>query len=297
MKANGQPLKLKMPDGFELSANLFETSQAHAFVLVGSAVGVGQYYYFGIAEYLSSKGYKVLTYDYRGVAQSAPEQYDRHFDAGLKQLSSDFEWIIDWVKDNNPDLPLILLGHSLGGIMPVLVPNNDKFTAIFTVGTQMAYHKDFGFSKLQNFQIYAHWHIVLPILTRLFGYFPGRRLGLGIENLPATLARDIHSRRKYANIFEFLKTVGIRSYHLQLFCPVVALTMSDDAICTPKALNRFFDELDNARVVKQIITPTEVNATKIGHLTFFSRKHASTLWVKVSNGIEEMLSIESKLVV
>lgn len=295
MKIIKQRFPIMMPDGHYLSVNQFEPANPHALILVCSAAGVGQYYYFGIARYLATKGYTVITFDCRGIGESSFSEKKHKIEAGLNQLSQDFEHLTDWVSDNFPYLPMAILGHSLGGILPMFAKNNDKFSAIFTVGTQMAYHKDWGFSNIQRLNIYFHWHIILPVLTNIFGYFPGKTLKLGIENLPASLVRDIHNRRKYSNIFTFLKTIGLQSYHLQICCPVMAMTMADDAICTPKALNRFFDELSNATITKQIIHPEEVNADKIGHLHFFKRKFSDSLWLKVGAWFDAVLLEEKNL--
>ena len=85
----------------------------------------------------------------------------------------------------------------------------------------------------------------------------------------------------------------MKSYHLQIHCPVMAMTMADDAICTPKALNRFFDELLYAKITKQIVKPAEANVEKVGHLAFFKRKFADTLWLKVGDWFDENLIKEN----
>ena len=279
---------IEMPDGYQLSANIFKPDNAHTLIVICSAAGVPQYYYYGIAMYLSQKGYAILTYDCRGIGESAPKKMTKKFEAGIKQLNEDFDCLIDFTEYIFPTLPIAILGHSLGGILVALSRNNHRFEAVFTVGTQMAYYKDWGFSGTQNFKIYFLWHIFLPYITRFFGYFPGKKIKLGIENLPASFVRDVHNRRKYPDIFNFLSTIDIKSRHLKISCPVMAMTMCDDEICTPQALNRFFDELSNAKLTKQIILLKETNGIKVGHLGFFKRKFADTLWVKVGNWFDEI---------
>lgn len=43
------------------------------------------------------------------------------------------------------------------------------------VGAQFAYWRDYAAD--QRWRLFGKWHVVMPLLTRALGYFPGKRLG------------------------------------------------------------------------------------------------------------------------
>lgn len=284
-------LTIQTRDGYPLTAYLFRPANPKAVILVSGACAVGQYFYFNIASFLETHGFAVLTYDYRGVGQSAPEPLTRRFEAGFRTIANDFDDVVGWIESAFPDKPIGLLGHSLGGICAVLSQKNDRFYALFTVGAQMACYKDWGPDRWSRTQTYLNWHVIMPALTKLVGYLPGRRWKLGLENLPATLVRDIHNRRKYTDIRAYLETLGIQPTPEQIRCPVMALTTYDDPICTKQALDRFFGELTNARVTRRLLDPAATQYQPVGHLNFFRKRFAHCLWDMVSDWFETYLPV------
>jgi hypothetical protein len=53
---------------------------------------------------------------------------------------------------------------------------------MLTVGAQYAYWRDYAVRR--RAQLLLKWHVIMPALTTLCGYFPGRRLGW-LEDRPA----------------------------------------------------------------------------------------------------------------
>jgi predicted alpha/beta hydrolase len=287
MKTSIEKTKILMTEGYNLSANLFLPESPKAVILVGSALGIGQYFYFGIANYLSEQGFAVITHDYRGIGESAPAKLFRKFDAGFVQLGKDFDQVFEFANTRFPFLPKQLLGHSLGGIIPMFAKNIKKCSAAFLVGSQTAYYKDFGNSKSQFIKTTLAWHIVIPFLTQLFGYFPAKNLNLKSENIPFKLIFDIQKRRNSIEATDFLTKIGVDSQHLKLKCPVFAVTMSDDAICTPSAMKRLLTDFKNADINYAVIDNNPIG--KVGHAGFFKRKYEENLWSKVSEWFNENL--------
>ncbi|RIV21521.1 alpha/beta fold hydrolase [Fibrisoma montanum] len=276
-------------DRYSLTAHLFQPVNPKAVLLISGACAVGQYFYFNLAAFLEEQGFAVLTYDYRGIGQSAPERLTRRFEAGISVMASDFDDVVGWIEGAFPTKPIGLLGHSLGGICAVLSQKNNRFYTMFTVGTQMAYYKDWGPDWWTRTQTFLNWHVIMPTVTKLVGYMPGRQWHLGMENLPATLVRDIHNRRKYTDIYTYLKTLGLQPTPERIRCPVMAMTTYDDPICTTQALDRFFGELSNARIVRRRLEPAATQHEPVGHLNFFRKRFASFLWDMVSDWFDTYL--------
>ncbi len=120
-------ITLQAADGYPISARLYDaTGAGKGQLIVAGATGVGQQFYRRFAEYASTQGFNVLTLDYRGVGQSAPQQ--------LKGFKMAFE---DWAQldlaaavefMHRDDAPLFLVGHSYGGHAQ-LRPASGKFNA------------------------------------------------------------------------------------------------------------------------------------------------------------------------
>ena len=116
---NLQPFKTEMVsfkalDGYDLVGICYTpTSQIQAKILLSCATGVPQVFYRRFSEYAAQQGFQVLTFDYRGVAQSAPQQLKGFQMSYLDWGKLDLAGAIDYFFDES--LLLFLVGHSYGG--------------------------------------------------------------------------------------------------------------------------------------------------------------------------------------
>jgi hypothetical protein len=65
------------------------------------------------ARYLTSKRIEVLRYDYRGIGESTGTFEDMTF----THWNEDVELLADWLKSRSPDVPLVLHGLEVGGLL------------------------------------------------------------------------------------------------------------------------------------------------------------------------------------
>src|SRR6478735_7726047 len=164
-------ITLQSPDGIALAARVFEPAgAAKGSVVIGGAMGVRQDYYGGFAEWLAGQGWRVTTFDYRGSGGSAPANL-RGYKADLFDWTRDYEAAIDAAKSALPDAPLYLLGHSLGAQLPGFLANQHKVNGMLSVAAGSGYWRE-NAPQLKRVVPYF-WFVLVPIATRLFGYFPG----------------------------------------------------------------------------------------------------------------------------
>ena len=109
-------LILHADDGRGLAARLHAPAgEARASVVIHGATATPRRYYDRFARWLAAKGFRVLTYDYRGVGGSrraslrdddatARDWAERDAVAAVRRLREDF-----------PDAPILMVGHSFGG--------------------------------------------------------------------------------------------------------------------------------------------------------------------------------------
>ena len=72
-----------------------------------NGIGCGHISYFAEIEYFAKRGYKVLTLDYRGCGDSKGDN--------LMSLNSPTRDTVDLLNHLKLDVPVVLVGHSLGG--------------------------------------------------------------------------------------------------------------------------------------------------------------------------------------
>jgi predicted alpha/beta hydrolase len=126
----------------------------------------------------------------------------------------------------------------------------------------------------------------MPAITRLVGYFPARRLGLG-EDLPANFALQWAGRRSPE-----LRPTGTdpgsarvrmaldRCAALQR--PALLVSISDDAFATAAGVRRLMAYYPRLFPLQHLqFTPADAGLRRIGHFGFFSRKAGAVLWPRL----------------
>jgi len=119
-----QRRELSLEGGGALALRVYEPSgEAQATVVIGGAMGVPQDYYAAYAAWLATQGYRVFTFDYRGHGESLPHTRGntlRGYRADLFDWALDYEAVVRRAKQERPQQPLYLVGHSLGAQLPGL---------------------------------------------------------------------------------------------------------------------------------------------------------------------------------
>lgn len=281
-----QSLRISALDGYGLGAILYASS-AHpaprrAVVLHGGA-GIPARRYRRFARFLAQAGMPVLTYDYRGVGMSRPARL-RGFRSVIEDWAEyDCSAAIGWMQERFPRTELIGVAHSLGALLFGGAHNAAAHGRLLLIGAHTGYFGDYH--SRYRLQMTVLWHGLMPALTRIIGYFPGRRLGLG-DDIPAGVALQWASRRS-----SDLRPVGTspsaeRTRRLLDRCaalnlPALVIRMSDDAFATDAGLQRFLAYYPGLSRQHMVFSPSDAGVRDIGHFGFFSRRAGPALWPKV----------------
>jgi len=245
-----------------------------ASVVIGGAMGVRQAFYEGFAAWLAGQGYRVTTFDYRGHGDSLQGPM-RDVRADLHDWAHDYEAVIAHAKAALPAQPLFLLGHSLGAQLPGLLREPQRVDGLLSIAAGSGYWRD-NAPRLKRMVLYF-WHVLVPLATRVCGYFPGRRLRK-VGDLPAGVI--LQWRRWCLNPRYSVGAEGEaaeRSYAAVRF-PVLALSMSDDELMTWRGTHHLMDLYANAPRSVERVAPQDVQARRIGHFGFFREQFAHSLW-------------------
>lgn len=83
-------------------------------IIISSATGVLQSYYYQFAHHFCSLGYTVYTFGYHGIGYSSSENI-KNIAANLNDWANDQASVLLYSKHKNPDYKHILITHSIGG--------------------------------------------------------------------------------------------------------------------------------------------------------------------------------------
>ena len=274
----GEAIELHCSDGVVLHGHLWQASPAplRGTVIINPATGVLARYYHRYARFLAEAGFRVMTYDYRGIGLSRPASLRgcgyRWRDWGEQDFDAALRFMLDPARVG----PIQVVGHSIGGFLPGLSPLAPAIDRMLTVGAQYAYWRDYETS--QRARLFWKWHVVMPALTLAFGYFPGRRLGW-LEDLPAGVANEWSFRRRR---MEDGYPRGERAERVARLAavraPILAVGVSDDPLGTPRAIRRALAYYSSAERVQVQLTPNNLGFDRVGHFGLFHERHRHGFW-------------------
>lgn len=269
-------IQLIAEDGYKLQATLFSPPKPYASrvgIVINSATGVHRRFYKRFAGFLADKfGFTVLTYDYRGIGDSRPPRI-RSFSNRIRDWAQlDMPAAIAGLRAEARPERMCLLGHSAGGNLIGLVPNISLVDRVVFVSAQFGYWRLWPASI--RYALAALWYVVVPGLSRLFGYVPGW-LGAG-QHWPKSVALELARWCRHPDYLfgdSSLDTAGYGTIDV----PLLALTFTDDPHASAAASERLLREFPSASITRRPVDPRELGLRRIGHFGFF-RPFCEPLW-------------------
>lgn len=273
------PEKVVIPaeDGYPLTAFVWRQSSREddrrPVVIVNAATSVRCRYYSRFAAFLFRNGFDVVTHDYRGIGESRPSDL-RGFDASWIHWGRlDFEAMVHYVDRTFTGQPIYLAAHSVGGFVFGFAPSSALIQRVFTVGAQIAYWRDHP--RAQRLKLFAKWHVTMPLLAALLGYFPGKRLGW-LEDTPKGVVRDW--RRFGSRALKDAERYLLVEPFAAVTAPTLAVSVTDDEFATVAAIERLLGYFRNSPATHLRISPESIGRDKIGHFAFFHDRFEKDLW-------------------
>ncbi|WP_395244885.1 alpha/beta fold hydrolase [Agromyces sp. MMS24-K17] len=253
-------------------------------IVVHAATAVPIRIYAPFAEALAERGFAVLRYDYRGTgASAAPDLRDDRHLRMRDWIDLDGPAATAWLRARHPDVPLLALGHSVGGHVIALGgarPDGTEAPGLdgaVIIASHIAANRDIP-DPAERARVWTLLNVVAPVAGAVLGYVPGRRLALG-EDLPVGVVREWRDWTRRRRYFFDDPTMDADARARRLATPTLVVGIADDPWSTPDAVSRFADHLSGAPVERLTVAPAPGEA--IGHLGFFRRAHRETHWPAV----------------
>ena len=278
-------LSIRAADGYELGAYLWrqraQGSDERSVVIVNAATSVRCDYYARFANFLFARGFDVITYDYRGIGSSRPRSL-RNFEASWVDWGRlDFEAVLQYASKIFTAHPIDVVAHSIGGFILGFAPSARHIRRIVTVGAQHAYWRDYA--PAARYKMLLKWHVFMPAVTTLFGYFPGRKLGW-LEDTPRGVVRNwSRASKRFAiaragGVSAHVEGKELMRHFSEVTADTLALSLTDDEFGTVPAIERLLRYFPHSAATHLRIAPRAVSQSRIGHFAFFNECHEATLW-------------------
>ena len=175
-EATCQSVRLNAADGETLAGRWYcsgePTAEPSIVVVIVPGGGILAQFYERLARYLAERGAAVLTFDYRGIGESrrgtlrglhAPIEVWGQLDVGAALKAA---------KSRYPSLPLGVVAHSIGSLILGAAQDARSISRLVFFAPHTAYFGDYG--RRWRWLLYLTWHVLMPSVTKMVGYFPGR---------------------------------------------------------------------------------------------------------------------------
>jgi predicted alpha/beta hydrolase len=257
-------MDIRASDGYVLKGTHYEGGD-HAIVIAG-AMGVARRFYDGFASHLAANGKSVVTFDYRGIADSKPPSL-RKFGGSLSDWGKlDLPAVIDWTLRELKPARISLVGHSCGGQIVGLAPNADVLDRLAFVCAQSGYWRLWPAPR--RYALGFLW-LVMPAVARTLGFFPSRLFRLGNQDLPREVAAQWATAGRHPDyIFGFHDDAAYRA----LTAPILAWSFAEDTYAPKPAVEALLRHYASAPIEHR-----HVDGRRVGHWGFF-RKGSDELW-------------------
>lgn len=275
-------MEIQCSDGRRLTGTLFAPAAAHGparYVIINSATGVRRRFYLPFAQHLCDAGFHVLTWDARGMGDSALG-HPRHDRARMRNWGAlDLEAVLQHTlaQVGGDGSRIAIVGHSSGGHLCGLAPSLSRIGQLALVASSTC---DWRLYPRHEWpRLLGAWYVLAPLVLRTLGYMPGQ-LGIG-HDLPPGVAGDWRNwsvRPGYLFTDASLDLSGYAAFRGDL----LALHFTDDTgFAPPEAVSDLLRHFVNARHTREAFDPRRQGHRPVGHFGFFQPKNAD-LWPRVT---------------
>ena len=269
-----EKIEIAAADGYRLAASAFRPAAPNgAAVVVCGGTGIARRFYAKYAADLAGRGFSVLTFDYRGIGESAPARL-RGFPARMSDWGGlDIDAALGVARRDFAPKRLFVVAHSAGGQLLGLAPASPGIDGAVFVSSQSGYWR--YWKGRDRRRLLLLWQALMPSLVAIAGHYP-KGLGLG-EALPAGVARQWARWGRHPRYLFGDAALDLSRYRI-FDRPILAWSFADDAAFAPRgAVEALLREYPAAAIEHRATDPAARGLPRIGHFGFF-RDAARPLW-------------------
>ena len=189
----------------------------------------------------------------------------------------------------NSDRPITVIGHSLGLHHAGMTDASTQACIAHAVGVASGagYWRDWALPSRRVAPILLH--VAGPLLTPLFGYFPGKRLRM-VGDLPAAAMRQWARWCRHPEFAWGAEPDKVGPSMETARFPVTAFSFTDDESMTELCTRKLLAAFKNAPSRMIRLTPADFSLARIGHLGAFRPQGSEQLWMRIASSLETLES-------
>ena len=268
--------EINSADGTKVPYTVYTSSDAKASMIILPAMGVRASFYRAMAGSLMDFDLTSYVMEYRGLGDSSLRAGWRT-DFGYKQHQEDVAALIARIKQDYPDRPLYIAGHSFGGHLAMMTAGLDptSFDGIIMLASGTPWHEAFEGKAGKHLKRFG-WFV--PAIMALYGHFPGSKFGFaGRESrshMRDWLQMSTKNRFKIIGLGDDLEE-KISQYKGRVLC----MAFTRDNMAPIKAIKLMLGKIPKASVEIKELTDTDIE----GEATHFG-------WAKTPHRISQRIS-------
>jgi predicted alpha/beta hydrolase len=236
--------------------------------------------YEPFAAFFQQQGYFVITFDYRGVGDSGPDNL-KGFEAKLHQWAvQDTDAVIRYVKNIAVNQELIFIGHGVSGEVVGLAQASQYISRLVLASSSLSCKRLWTWRGRIRI---AALKTVGKLANKLFGYFPGKKLGV-LRDLPKGVVYEWADWCDHPNgLFDVFPENNYR----KLQVPLIAFSFSNDWRTPDRAVEGLLQYFSGACVTWYHVTPHNQGLNKSISNCFFDARYKSNLWPTLQRWLQE----------
>jgi predicted alpha/beta hydrolase len=280
----GEPFDFHAADGTALAGVRY--GHAGPPVLMAGALAVPQRFYAAFCSWLAARGFQVLSFDPRGIGASLRDSLREVRGDMLTWARQDFAAAVRLLAQGQQEGPVRVVGHSLGVHHAAMTDAATQALIghVVSVAAGAGYWRDWAPASRRAAPLMLH--LAGPLLTPLFGHFPGRRLGM-VGNLPAGVMRQWSRWCRHPGFAWGAEPDAVRPSLASARFRITALAFGDDQTMTEACTRQLLAALPQAPSTLRLLQPAEVGLARIGHLGAFRPENGAALWPLLAQALEQ----------
>ena len=276
-----EKIRIRTKDGRMISATHYLPETANGKnIIVAPAAQFTQRDYASFAVGFQQLGYHVITFDYRGIGDSAPKRL-KGFNAHLQQWAvQDADAVIRYVRTGLPNQELVYIGHGIGGELIGLAQASQYINKLVLVSSSLSCKRLWSWRGRMRISIMK---MIGRVANRWFGYFPGAKLGL-LRDLPKGV---VHEWANWCDNPNGLFDVFPENNYRKLQVPLAAFSFSNDWLTPEKGVEGLLGYFSGACITWYHIDPHNQGLKKRKHYCFFATNFKTTLWATLQRWLQD----------
>jgi predicted alpha/beta hydrolase len=242
----------------------------------------------GLARFLAARGWRTVAFDFRGHGESAPRASEGGSWSYDDLARHDLPAVVACARARAEGLPVVVVGHSLGGHVAIASQAAGWLDADAIVG----FAANVWMESLEPSRaVWAAKRAILDVVRRVCarrGYFPARLLRLGSDDEATPYFTAF---RRFAETGTWGTDDGAVDYGARLGgvgIPVMNIASDGDRInCRPVCAERFLARLGGPTELVHV-RRSDDGSRPPGHMALVTTERARSAWVRAAEWMERV---------